>query len=104
MINLVVQIERFVDEHFPGFVGCVLTDADGVRHEFIEKGPVVSTNDLRSESIYPQSGCIGCVIEDKWVDDLGRSLVRVNTKKPWSIESLEGATTFTVFEKQILSD
>lgn len=56
MISLVVQIERFVDEHFPGFVGCVLTDANGVRHEFIEKRPVVSTSDLRSESVYPHLG------------------------------------------------
>jgi hypothetical protein len=103
MISLVVQIERFVDEHFPGFVGCVLTDADGVRHEFIEKGPVVSMNDMRSGSVYPQPGRIACVIEDKWVDDLGRRLARVSTEKPWSVESVEGRTTFTVLEKQIFT-
>ena len=104
MISLVVQIERFVDGHFPGFVGCALVDADGVRHEFVEKGPVVSTSDLRSESLYPQAGHIGCTIEEEWVDDLGRSLVRVSTEKPWSIESVAGATRFTVFEEQIFSD
>lgn len=53
MISLVVQIERVVDDQFPGWVGCLLTDADGVRHEFVEKGPVVSTGELMSGSLYP---------------------------------------------------
>lgn len=101
MICLAVQIERLVDEHFPGFVGCVLIDADGLRHEFVEKVPVVSTIDLRPDSVYPQPGHIGCVIEEKWVDELGQCRVRVSTKLPWSVESVAGATTFTVFEKQI---
>lgn len=101
MISLLVQTERFVDEHFPEFVGCVLIDAEGVRHEFVEKAPVVSTSDVRSESLYPQPGYIGCIIEEEFVDELGRSLVRVSTEKPWSIESVAGATRFTVFEYQI---
>ena len=104
MVNLVVQIERFVDEHFPGFVECVLIDADGVRHEFVEKWSVVSTNDLRPDSRYPQPGYIGCIIEEEWVDELGRRLVRVSTSKPWSIESAAGATAFTVFKEQIFPD
>jgi hypothetical protein len=104
MVNLVVQIERFVDEHFPGFVECVLIDADGVRHEFVEKGPVVSTNDLRIDSRYPQPGFIGCFIEEEWVDELGRRLVRVSTIEPWSIESAAGASVFKVFKKQIFPD
>lgn len=101
MVNLLVQIGRFVDEHFPGLVECVLFDADGVRHEFIEKGSVVSRNDLMSDSLYPQPGYIGCIIEQEWVDELGRRLVRVSTMKPWSIESLAGTTEFTVFKEQI---
>lgn len=104
MISLMVQIERFVDGHFPGFVECTLVDAYGVRHEFVEKVPVVSTSDLRSESLYPQPGYIGCTIEEVLVDDLGRSLVHVSTEKPWSIESEAGATRFTVFEEQIFPD
>ena len=101
MISLLVQIERFVNENFPGFVGCVLIDADGVRHEFIEKAPVVSTSPLRSKSLYPQPGYIGCIIEEEFVDELGRRLVRVSTEKPWSIESVAGMTKFTVFKDQI---
>jgi hypothetical protein len=104
MANLVVQIERFVDEHFPGFVECVLIDADGVRHEFVEKVPVVSKVGPMSDSHYPSPGYIGCIIEEEWVDELGRGLVRVSTIKPWSIESVTGATAFTVFNKQVFPD
>jgi len=98
MVNLAVQIVRLIDEHSPGFVECVLIDAEGVQHEFVEKGPVVSTSDLRSDSHYPQLGYIGCVIEEEWIDELGRSLVRVSTEKLWSIESVAGETKFTVFK------
>lgn len=101
MFSLTVQIERYVDEHFPGFVECVLIDAEGVRHEFHEKVPVVSAIGLNTKSVYPQPGYIGCVIENEWLDGLGRRLVRVNTEKPWSIESITGAKTFTVLKEQI---
>ena len=103
MISLVMQIERVVDDHFPVWLGCVLTDADGVRHEFVEKEPVIRTGERMSGSHYPHPGHIGCVIEDEWVDELGRSLVRVSTEKPWSIESVAGETKFTVFKEQIVS-
>ena len=102
MIKLAVQIERFVDDHQPGFVECVLIDADGRRHEFIEKGPVVSAENLWLDSIYPQQGYVGCIIEDEWLDELGRRLARVNTGEPWSIESVAGETRFTVLDQQIV--
>lgn len=101
MISLVVQIERVVDDHFPGWVGCVLTDADGVRHEFVEKAPVIRTGERMSGSHYTRPGHISCVIEEEWVNELGRSLVRVNTGKPWSIASVAGENKFTVFKEQI---
>lgn len=49
----------------------------------------------------PHPGHIGCVIEEEWIDELGRSLVRVSIEKPWSIESVAGETKFTVFKEQI---
>jgi hypothetical protein len=101
---LAVQIMCLVDEDFPGFVGCVLVDADGACHEFIEKGPVVSAKNTGPDSIYPQPGYIDCIVEDEWVDELGRRLIRVNTEKPWGIQSIGGATRFIVFENQIFPD
>ncbi|WP_141753320.1 hypothetical protein [Duganella sp. HH101] len=101
-VTLQVQVERFVDDHQPGFVACALIDAEGRRHEFIEKGPVVSKGNLWSDSLYPQAGFFGCCIEDEWTDKAGRRLVRVSTERPWAIESIVGETVFTVHEQQIV--
>lgn len=102
MDKLSVTIQRFVDEHFPGFVECSLVDADGCEHRFIEKEPVVSAANLSSDSTLPQAGQIACVVEDEWMDDLGRKLVRVATDEPWGVESAEGETSFTVLREQVL--
>jgi len=101
MVSLVVRIEQIVDDHFPQFVGCSLIDADGVRHEFVEKVPVVSKSEFRAESHFPQPGYIDCTIEDEWRDDKGRDVIRVNTEKPWSIESVVGVSKFVVFKEQV---
>ena len=72
--SLSVQIERYIDDHFPGWVACVLIDADGKRHAFTEKVPVLSSSDLRADSSYPQPGYIGCVIEHEWLDAAERKI------------------------------
>jgi hypothetical protein len=102
MDALLVTIERFVDDCQPGFVECVLADAEGCEHRFLEKGPVVSTANLWSDSVYPQPGYIACTVQDEWVDEQGRKLVRVCTEKPWCIESTAGRTRFTVLYEQIV--
>jgi hypothetical protein len=101
MVALPVTIERFVDDEFPGVVECVLVDSDDCAHRFVEKAPVVSTVDLPFHSIFPQPGHIACLIQDEWTDERGRQLVRVDTVKPWGIESRAGETTFTVLREQI---
>lgn len=47
-----IEIRRFVDDSYPGFVECWLTDANGREWSFIEKVPVVTTEDLDAESDY----------------------------------------------------
>jgi hypothetical protein len=101
MTSLIVQIERFVDDHQPGWVECVLLDAQGDRHAFIEKGPVVSPANLLAHSAYPQQGSLACVIKKEWVDENGRRLVIVDTEQPWGIESTLGESVFTVMEAQL---
>jgi hypothetical protein len=98
---LLVQITRFVDEHFPGIVECELIDAVGNRHFFIEKVPVVSDENLCAESIYPCHGVIGCEVENEWLDDKGNLLVQINTDQPWHIESTKNEIRFTVFASQL---
>lgn len=98
---LAVQIERFVDDHFPGFVECRLTDAFGRLHLFIEKIPVVTTENLWSDSAYPCVGTIECEVESSLIDEQGRELSWVNTGHPWSIESTEGISSFLVLSSQV---
>jgi hypothetical protein len=99
--ELVVSILRFVDDHQPGFVECALTDASSEVHLFVEKGPVVSTMNLVATSRYPVDGVIACEIEATWIDEEGRSLSRVNTERPWGVESTSGQTVFIVLSSQI---
>ena len=96
MPALAVEISRFVDDHFPGFVECVLVDALGVRHLFIEKSPVVSTESLLSTTSYPRSGTIPCEVQEEWQDLDGRSLVQVTTERPFGVESTSGQSRFVV--------
>jgi hypothetical protein len=98
-----VSIIRFVDEHQPGFVECELTDAFGQTHSFVEKVPIVTVENLWSDSIYPRAGGISCEVKQEWQDDAGRSLVKVDTERPWRVESTAGATTFVVLSSQMLN-
>ena len=101
MLGISVEITRFVDDHQPGWVECNLVDAQGKKHLFIEKAPVVSLEDLDAGSSYPRVGIIGCeVIERKRVD--GRDVVKIKTEKPWGIESVEGQASFDVLSDQLV--
>jgi hypothetical protein len=96
-----VQITAFVDDHQPGFVECGLTDAQGQVHRFIEKAPVVSRENLWSDSDYPRPGLIGCEVEAEWTDEAGRALAKVSTELPWHIESVDGVHQFTLLTSQL---
>jgi hypothetical protein len=101
MPAVTVSIERFLDEYQPGIVECALTDAFGKRHLIVEKVPVVTKEDIWSSSSYPRAGLVACEVEASWQERDGRSLVRVNTGNPWSVESTEGATIFVVLASQV---
>lgn len=102
MDALAVIIERFVGDSFPGWMECSLVDSDGCMHQFLEKAPVVSTADLVSDSAFPQPGYIACLVQDEWIDERGRQLVRVGTVKPWGVESTVGEASFTVLRDQVV--
>src|SRR5688572_30503148 len=101
MPSLVVQILRFVSDDQPGFIECGLIDAYGEQHLFVEKVPVLTTEDLSSSSSYPRPGVIACQVEREWTNDKGQSLVQVNTELPWHVESTTGATRFAVLAAQV---
>jgi len=102
MPSVSLEIARFVDDHQPGFVECILVDADGLQHTFVEKIPIVSSGNLGPTTIYPCAGVVQCEVEEEWTDAAGRYLARVNTDIPWHVESTEGVTRFVVLASQVL--
>jgi hypothetical protein len=94
--NLVVQIVRFVEAAFPGWVECELVDANGRRHIFRDKIPIFTGELLNENSNYPRLGTMPCKVVERFQDPDGRELVRVSIAEPCGIESTEGVTRFTV--------
>ena len=100
MISVKVEITRLIDDAQPGSVECKLVDADGREHLFVEKAPVVSLEDLDASSSYPRQGWIGCeVIERDFVG--GVEIVKINSARPWGIESVDGEQVFCVRSDQL---
>jgi hypothetical protein len=99
--QLVVQIVRFVDDAFPGWVACELEDAEGRRHELIDKVPGFTGMMLDATSVYPTMGSVRCQILARWEDERGRELVRVSTVQPDGITSTEDFSEFVVLSSQV---
>lgn len=104
MQTVPIQIVRFVDPNQPGFVECLLLDAEGQEHRFVEKVPVVTSEHLDEQSHYPRRGVIACEVETSWLEADGRALVRVNTERPWGVESVEGQSRFVVLRSSLGGD
>jgi hypothetical protein len=96
MYSLVIQVARFVDAAFPGWVECELVDAEGRRHIIKDKVPMSTVEDLDADSRYPVEGCVLCEVLERYQDGEGQELARISTKEPYGIESSEGLTEFTV--------
>ena len=103
MHEVKVSITRFVDPHQPGFVECELVDADGIRHVFTEKVPVVSDENLWIDSNYPCSGKIRCTVLERFAGPEGVPLVRIDTELPDHLESAAGKTVFVIGAHQVAS-
>jgi hypothetical protein len=102
-MQLKVQIVRYVDDHFPGFVECELIDASGRVHTFAEKGPVVSNRWPGPDDSYPMSGEIRCEILEQWHSPDDRDLLRVTTEQPDYVETKDGVKEFVVLSSQVIS-
>jgi hypothetical protein len=96
--NLEVQIVRFVDERFPGWVASEFEDANAIRHTIIDKVPIFTVEVIDENSFYPQSGSVSCEVVAQWQDDQGRSLVRIDMP---GLESTEGLSQFVVAATQL---
>jgi hypothetical protein len=94
--NVAVQIVRFVNSDFPGWVECELVDTAGRRHILKDKVPIFTVEDLDANSKYPTQGFAACEVVERYQNEKGQELVRVSTVKPYNIESTEGLFEFTV--------
>ena len=101
MLGVKVNISRYADDSFPGWVECRLVDALGHQHVFVEKVPVVAPH-LDAASSYPQSGVIACIVLGSRESDDGRQLVHIDMQTPWGIESLAERSRFDVFPEQLV--
>ena len=101
MYMLNVQILRFVDSNFPGWVECVLKDSSNREWLFIDKIPIFTDQNLHEMSHYPQQGVIACEIIRTWVEFDGRKRCIITTEIPWGIAAQDGKTEFEVFYNQL---
>jgi hypothetical protein len=103
MLGIKVTIVRYVsDEPQPGIVECQLEDAHGRRWSFFEKTAIVSAENLDAQTTYPKQGVIAGEVVERSRDATGREVVRIDTMRPWHVESAEGATQFEVLPDSLV--
>lgn len=83
---------------YPDWLELRLTDAHGVEWLFEEKAPIV-TREIGPE--YLNASLAGLVVEEL-VPVKGRSVVAVDTERPWEIESTCGTKRFEVFSDSLI--
>ena len=102
MLAVRVNIIRYTDASFPGWVECTLVDALGHEHTFMDKVPAVTASHLDAASIYPQQGIIACVVLGSSKSDDGRQIVHIDTQTR-GILSTAGRSQFDVFSEQLVA-
>lgn len=97
MLGIKVTVIRYVsDDPQPGIVECELVDVQGRRWQFIEKTAVVSADPLDARATYPRPGVVAGELIKRSRDATGREVIRVDTERPWGVESVDGVTLFDV--------
>jgi hypothetical protein len=103
MLGISVTIVRYIsDEPQPGIVECKLEDAHGRHWSFVEKTSIVSAEPLDAGTSYPQKGVVAAEIVGRTVDAAGREIIRVDTERPWQVESVDGVTQFEVLAESLV--
>jgi hypothetical protein len=101
MFAIRVDIIEWVDDVQPGVVACQLIDAWGHKHTFIEKLPIVTSDELDQHSTYPQPGWIACELVGRRHDAEGRTIITIDTEHPWHITSTDDITLFEILSTQL---
>ena len=94
MASVKVNILKIVnDTGYPTFVEFELIDSSGISHHFIDKVPIICTND----DPIPPIGEMGCTV----VGETETTFI-VDTTLPDDIESLNGEYQFEVNKEQVI--
>jgi hypothetical protein len=101
MTSVTVEITRYVDDSFPGWVEAILLDARGSAWTFVEKVPVVSMENLTASSAFPCSGAIACEVVPGSSEAVASGLVEIDTSRPWGVEAQGGTSRFVVRSSQL---
>jgi len=103
MLGIKVTIVRYIsDDPQPGIVECKLEDAHGRAWSFVEKTAIVSSEHLDASTCYPQKGAIAVEEVNRRLDNAGREVIRIDTERPWSVESVDGVTQFDVLPESLV--
>ena len=100
MPEIQIEITRCVDEASPGFVEFELVDALGERHRFVDKVPVVTEQQLDASCSYPVTEWVQCEVIGE-VEGASPGRLRIDTSRPWGLESIEGRSEFEVAAKLV---
>jgi hypothetical protein len=101
MTYIHAQIIRWVSDDFPGVVECRFADRFGREWAIIEKLPILTVADLRSNSRFPQPALVACEVIAKHQDDAGRAIVDITTMTPWAITATDGTSSFQLYAEQL---
>lgn len=103
MLGFRIEIVRYLgDEPQPGVVECRFDDARGRRWWFVEKAPIVSSEELRADTAYPRVGAIAGEVVERREDASDRAVVVIDTERPWSVTSVDGVSRFEVLESALI--
>ncbi|WP_276371744.1 hypothetical protein [Chryseolinea sp. H1M3-3] len=103
MIGIKVTITKYIsDEPQPGMVEGKFKDAWANEFIMVAKTAILSSESLGHDSKYPRDGFIACEIVEKWTDEKGRRLVRIDLDSPWGVETIDGLTKFDLEESALI--
>ena len=89
-----IATELIDNSSYPAIVLLNFCDINGIKHEFIEKWPIISDEEFTN--MFPIDCAIGCTL----LKEEDNSYI-VSTSSPWGIESEDGLTTFEI-DKNLL--
>lgn len=104
-VHFSARITRVIDSSsYPDWLELRFTDAHGKEWVLEEKAPVVTCEDVVPREPYKEDASIAAMVVDKQIAGDGRSIVVVNTDKPWGISDVGGNTHFDLLADNLILD